>query len=251
MECIICLDELSDSENFIITECCKQYIHIDCIQKWVKQNINTHFDNPNNNNRQYDKCFYCNKNNDIIDNIIYIENLNLIKNKTYSESSSSNNNNNNLTLMQEFNIQPLSQTTQSSGTSHTSYETPQSSLISQTSATSQTPETSQIPETPQSSQTSETSGTSQSSQTTETSQSSNILETPHLYSDTVFQITNDSESNNTNNNNGNINSQRDNLLNHRENMRTSFCCNCFCVMIYSSIIYCLINLAQSTENQPN
>ena len=65
MECIICLKDISNND-FIVLECCKQNIHIDCLKQWINTNYNK--------NTDISLCIYCkNKNNiinDMINNII-------------------------------------------------------------------------------------------------------------------------------------------------------------------------------------
>ena len=60
-ECIICFNHIS-SNDFIFLDCCKQIVHIECLNKWIKININ---------NNEVKKCFYCKSNNDYINTIIY------------------------------------------------------------------------------------------------------------------------------------------------------------------------------------
>lgn len=61
-ECPICLDINSHNEC-ILLECCNKYIHKDCIDHWLMQNINQN--NINNNN-----CLYCYKTTKYIDDFI-------------------------------------------------------------------------------------------------------------------------------------------------------------------------------------
>ena len=64
MECIICMDEISNNdikENTQL-ECCNQFIHIECLQKWVQSNLTK--------NSDINKCFYCKKNNKLINQIV-------------------------------------------------------------------------------------------------------------------------------------------------------------------------------------
>tara|TARA_B100001093_G_scaffold511116_1_gene578333 strand:- start:4130 stop:4588 length:459 start_codon:yes stop_codon:yes gene_type:complete len=66
MECVICLCDVSDND-FIILECCKNYVHIECIYKWIQLNKKT--------NKDIDKCISCKNENDIIKNILYLDNI--------------------------------------------------------------------------------------------------------------------------------------------------------------------------------
>jgi hypothetical protein len=60
-ECIICFTDIS-TNNYIKLDCCKQIVHIDCLNTWTRTNIN---------NKEITKCFHCKKNNDYINTIIY------------------------------------------------------------------------------------------------------------------------------------------------------------------------------------
>lgn len=53
LECYICLDTISNdiNSNTYILECCKNSVHLDCLQKWY----NSNHSNPN--------CFICNQHN--------------------------------------------------------------------------------------------------------------------------------------------------------------------------------------------
>ena len=61
-ECPICFDINRHSEC-IIVECCDKYIHKECINRWLMQNIN-------NNKINENKCIYCRKKNNYIDDFI-------------------------------------------------------------------------------------------------------------------------------------------------------------------------------------
>lgn len=61
-ECPICLD-INGYNECILLECCNKYIHKDCINIWLMQNIK-------NNNIINCKCFYCYKNNNYFDDFI-------------------------------------------------------------------------------------------------------------------------------------------------------------------------------------
>ena len=89
MECIICLTNTYDND-YIITECCNQPMHIECLKTWIERNIDT--------NVEIDKCFYCKNNNDYINNIIYLTNQekrNYIDNSLNVEDLSNSDNNSN------------------------------------------------------------------------------------------------------------------------------------------------------------
>lgn len=61
-ECPICLD-INGHNECVMLDCCNKYIHKDCINTWLLQNIK-------NNNILNNNCFYCYKNNKYIDDFI-------------------------------------------------------------------------------------------------------------------------------------------------------------------------------------
>ena len=88
MECIICLNDISFND-YIITECCKQIIHIECLKSWVYLNIHK--------NSEINMCFYCKSDNEYINNLIYSININIdcndnsIRDSSGSESNTNTN----------------------------------------------------------------------------------------------------------------------------------------------------------------
>ena len=80
-ECIICFTDIS-TNNYIKLDCCKQIVHIDCLNTWTRTNIN---------NREITKCFHCKKNNDYINTIIYYINEENNNNNNNHEYESDNN----------------------------------------------------------------------------------------------------------------------------------------------------------------
>ena len=62
MECIICLNDISFND-YIITECCKQIIHIECLKSWVLFKYEDIIDEEkifaNEFNRPMIKCEVC------------------------------------------------------------------------------------------------------------------------------------------------------------------------------------------------
>ena len=77
MECIICFEN-TNINNYTQLECCKQIVHNECLEKWIKININKITD--------ISYCFYCKQKNnninyiiDIIDNSYTITNSNIIE----------------------------------------------------------------------------------------------------------------------------------------------------------------------------
>ncbi len=51
-ECIICLIDASGND-YLQLDCCKKIVHIDCLNTWIKTNIQ--------NTEEVRKCFYCKK----------------------------------------------------------------------------------------------------------------------------------------------------------------------------------------------
>ena len=63
MECIICFEN-TNINNYTQLECCKQIVHNECLEKWIKININKISD--------ISYCFYCKQKNNNINYIIDI-----------------------------------------------------------------------------------------------------------------------------------------------------------------------------------
>lgn len=63
MECIICFEK-TNINNYTQLECCKQIVHNECLEKWIKININKITD--------ISYCFYCKQKNNNISYIIDI-----------------------------------------------------------------------------------------------------------------------------------------------------------------------------------
>lgn len=61
-ECPVCFD-INGHNECIIVDCCNKYIHKECIDQWLIQNIN-------NNKISENKCIYCHKKNNYIDDFI-------------------------------------------------------------------------------------------------------------------------------------------------------------------------------------
>jgi len=61
-ECPICFD-INGHNECIIVDCCDKYIHKDCLDQWLMQNVN-------NNKISENKCIYCHKKNNYIDDFI-------------------------------------------------------------------------------------------------------------------------------------------------------------------------------------
>ena len=60
LECVICLNDISSNDNYILT-CCKNNVHIYCLNDWIQKNIS---------NKNISKCFICSQENLIIEDIV-------------------------------------------------------------------------------------------------------------------------------------------------------------------------------------
>ena len=59
-ECVICLNNILKNEEFTLT-CCKNDVHIYCLNSWVKKNIT---------NKNIGKCFICSQENNMLDTLV-------------------------------------------------------------------------------------------------------------------------------------------------------------------------------------
>ena len=85
-ECVICLNNISKNEEFILT-CCKNNVHIYCLNSWVKKNIT---------NKNIGKCFICSQENSIIENTVSYNKNSHNNNETiidYTNTITNSNNN--------------------------------------------------------------------------------------------------------------------------------------------------------------
>lgn len=79
-ECIICLIDASGND-YLQLDCCKKIVHIDCLNTWIKTNIQ--------NTEEVRKCFYCKKKNDYINTIIHYTKLEEGDNTNYESDTNS------------------------------------------------------------------------------------------------------------------------------------------------------------------
>ena len=79
-ECIICLMDTS-ANDYLELDCCKQTVHIECLNTWIKTNMK--------NTEEVKKCFHCKGNNDYINTIIYYTRLEEGNNTNYDSDSNS------------------------------------------------------------------------------------------------------------------------------------------------------------------
>jgi hypothetical protein len=70
-ECVICLNNISKNEEFILT-CCKNNVHIYCLNSWVKKNIT---------NKNIGKCFICSQENSMLETLVV---YNIYENNNYT-----------------------------------------------------------------------------------------------------------------------------------------------------------------------
>lgn len=60
IECVICLNDISNNDYFTLT-CCKNDVHIYCLNDWVNKNITK---------KNISKCFICSQENSMIENMV-------------------------------------------------------------------------------------------------------------------------------------------------------------------------------------
>jgi hypothetical protein len=85
IECVICLNDISINELYTLT-CCKNNVHIYCLNNWVSKNIT---------NKNISKCFICSQENSIIETIVsYNKYIPINNNNTNAIIHNHNNDNN-------------------------------------------------------------------------------------------------------------------------------------------------------------
>ena len=100
LECVICLNDISSNDNCILT-CCKNNVHIYCLNDWIQKNISK---------KNISKCFICSQENLIIEDIVsYNKKDELVITTISSNTNSINNeivlfNDNNNMLTISYNI---------------------------------------------------------------------------------------------------------------------------------------------------
>ena len=60
IECVICLNDISNNNHFTLT-CCKNNVHIYCLNYWIQKNITK---------KNISKCFICSQENTILQDIV-------------------------------------------------------------------------------------------------------------------------------------------------------------------------------------
>ena len=90
IECVICLNDISNNDCFTLT-CCKNDVHIYCLNDWVNKNITK---------KNISKCFICSQENSMIENMVsynkIIHNNNSETVIDYNDTNSIINRNNNI-----------------------------------------------------------------------------------------------------------------------------------------------------------
>lgn len=87
IECVICLNDISINDHYTFT-CCKNDVHIYCLNDWVNQNITK---------KNISKCFICSQENSMIETIVSYHKIRHNNSETVLEYDDINNNTNNIT----------------------------------------------------------------------------------------------------------------------------------------------------------
>ena len=82
LECVICLNDISSNDNCILT-CCKNNVHIYCLNDWIQKNISK---------KNISKCFICSQENLIIEDIVSYNKKDELVATTNSNNTNSINN---------------------------------------------------------------------------------------------------------------------------------------------------------------
>lgn len=101
IECVICLTDISTNDNCILT-CCKNNVHIYCLNDWIRKNISK---------KNISKCFICSQKNVIIEDIVsYNKEDEIVIDYTSTNSITNNNNNinNEIVLFNDNNMLTVS-----------------------------------------------------------------------------------------------------------------------------------------------
>jgi len=98
VECVICLNDISVNDHFTLI-CCKNDVHIYCLNDWVNKNITK---------KNISKCFICSQENSMIETMVSynkISNTNtgIIVDYDYNNSII-NHNNNEIILVNDTNM---------------------------------------------------------------------------------------------------------------------------------------------------
>jgi hypothetical protein len=86
IECIICLNDIVNNDYYTLT-CCKNNVHIYCLNDWINKNITK---------KNISKCFICSQENSIIENTVSYNKNSHNNNETiidYTNTITNSNNN--------------------------------------------------------------------------------------------------------------------------------------------------------------
>ncbi len=91
IECVICLNDISDNDYYTLT-CCKNDVHIYCLNDWVNKNITK---------KNIAKCFICSQENSMIENMVSYNksshnNSETVMDYEYDDTNNITNNNNSI-----------------------------------------------------------------------------------------------------------------------------------------------------------
>lgn len=90
-ECIICLNDICNNDYFTLT-CCKNDVHICCLNNWVSKNITK---------TNISKCFICSQANSMIETMVLYNKNNSESVIDYEDTNSITNHNNNININNE------------------------------------------------------------------------------------------------------------------------------------------------------
>lgn len=99
-ECVICLNDIVGDTNCILT-CCKNNVHISCLNDWINKNISK---------KNISKCFICSQKNVIIEDIVSYnkEDIIVLDNNSITNNNNNNNINNEIVLFNSENMLNIS-----------------------------------------------------------------------------------------------------------------------------------------------
>ncbi len=89
IECVICLNDISTNDHFTLT-CCKNDVHIYCLNDWVHKNITK---------TNISKCFICSQENSMIETMVLYNKISHNNCETvidYDDTNSITNHNNSI-----------------------------------------------------------------------------------------------------------------------------------------------------------
>ena len=91
-ECLICLSDVSTNE-FITLNCCKNSVHIYCLNAWIDKNITK---------KNISKCFICSQENSIIETMVSYNSIIVNTNDNTNDNNNITNDNNNTNINNEI-----------------------------------------------------------------------------------------------------------------------------------------------------